>query len=199
MKKRAEGAAVIGISSGGTIDPRSGEVWESKPTIPDHQGTRFTFDAPTVALNDGLATAWGHACLPQFAGKRVATLALGTGVGAGFVAEGKLMMGPYGQYPRLNDLPLLDGRTVEQALGGLSLTSDPTSVGRDVAREALRRSVELIRTMWFPDVLVVCGSVGLSDILADECERLEVIPSPFGVDAGLMGAASLVRYPGWQH
>ena len=56
-----------------------------------------------------------------------------------------------------------------------------------------------IGVLRFPDVLVVCGSVGLSDILADECERLEVVPSPFGVDAGLMGAAALVRYPGWQH
>ncbi|MBI3721625.1 MAG: putative N-acetylmannosamine-6-phosphate 2-epimerase, partial [Fimbriimonas ginsengisoli] len=83
VRSRAHGLglAAVGISSGGTIDPRTGVVVESKGTIPDHAGHGFGdlgLDIPIRALNDGLATAWGHACHPAFAARRVATLALGT-------------------------------------------------------------------------------------------------------------------------
>lgn len=180
----------VGVSSGGTIDPVTNTVIEAKPLIPDHVGVRFAFgDLPTVALNDGLAAAWGHACLAEYAGRRVATLALGTGVGFGLVDRGTILMGPQGQYPRLNDLGFVIG-TVEDALGGAALTENPTPEQRERARDAARAAVEVVHSLMLPDVIVLCGAVGLTDWL-----DLELPKSPFGADAGLYGAAALAIYP----
>ncbi|MCG9895624.1 MAG: putative N-acetylmannosamine-6-phosphate 2-epimerase, partial [Fimbriimonadaceae bacterium] len=98
QQARSAGVDRLGISSGGTLDPHDqGHVWEAKDFIPDHRGTRFVWPGlEAVALNDGLANAWGLSHTPVAAGRRVVGLALGTGVGAGLVSEGRLHMGPRG-------------------------------------------------------------------------------------------------------
>ncbi|HVL39477.1 MAG TPA: putative N-acetylmannosamine-6-phosphate 2-epimerase [Fimbriimonadaceae bacterium] len=189
----------VGISTGGTVDPHTGEVWEAKPIIPGHAGTVFdeaTVGVPTLALNDGLATAWGHANLPQFAGRRVATLALGTGVGCGFVVEGSIWMGPRGEYPRLNDMPSgVRDLTVEQALGGASLGEAPGGEAIRDAVQAFLQSSLMLQEMLFPDEIVVCGGVGLGDWIAPFLRGQGLSASPFGEDAGLYGAAALALFP----
>lgn len=183
------------VSSGGTIDPRTGEVWESKPMIPGHLGTVFdesTLGVPAVAINDGLATALAHARLPHFAGRRVATLALGTGVGAGVVSEGRLLMGRRGEYPRLNDLPLASGGTVEDALGGAALTPNPPEEAQARAVEAYRLAAKILRETLHPDALVVCGAVGLSEWLRPHLAG--ALPTPLAPDAGLAGALSIAEW-----
>ncbi len=193
----ASQVVALGVSSGGTIHPETGEVWEAKAIIPEHVGTRFNssaFGIPTVALNDGLATAWGHACLPQFAGKRVATLALGTGVGFGFVSEGKLWMGKRGEYARINDLPSRHGN-IEQLLGGAYLGETPSEDQQQKAIEAFHTALQIARTTLFPDVIVVSGGVGLSKFLSMDIARQRLVESPFGEDAGLFGASALALYP----
>ena len=165
--------------------------------IPEHLGTVFseaTLGVPTLALNDGLATALGHARHPRWAGRRVASLALGTGVGAGVVLDGELLRGPRGEYPRLNDLRVAGPRTVEEELGGAALSPSPTVAQRERAIEAFRVALSALRGMVFPEVVVVGGGVGLSpwmaSVIADEgCEV-----SPFGAEAGLYGALSLARW-----
>jgi len=189
----------LGIGSGGTIDPATGVVLEAKEEIiPDHIGARFTereYGVPTVALNDGLATAWGHACHPAFAGTRVATLALGTGVGCGFVDRMKLHMGSHGEYPRLNDLGVLPGQTFEELLGGASLSGlMAESEAQDKARFAAVRAVRTLQALYLPDAVVLCGGVGLSDWLGLE-DLVTVHRSPYGEDAGLFGAAWLALMP----
>jgi N-acetylmannosamine-6-phosphate 2-epimerase/N-acetylmannosamine kinase len=188
--------ARLGVSSGGTIDPITGVVIEAKPIIPNHEGARLSireFGIPTIALNDGLATAWGHACHPRFAGKRVATLALGTGVGCGFVADHRLWMGPHGEYPRLNDLSPLADQSFEDLLGGASLTADPSNSQKDAARYAAVRAIRTLQALYMPEVIVLCGGVGLSEWL--ELGDFEtVVLSPYGADAGLFGAATLALY-----
>lgn len=184
------GVCVVGVGTGGTVDPTTGQVVESKETIGDNVGTVFSSDGlgvRTIALNDGLATAWGHGCNPMFAGKRVATLALGTGVGCGLVVGQKLLAGWSGGYPRLNDLRMPGGGTVEEALGGAVLSSGGSM---DRALEAARFAVEAVRALWMPDEIVVCGGVGLAMKGVDG-----VMPSPYGEDAGLYGAAALALYP----
>lgn len=185
----------VGVSSGGTIDPATGEVWEAKPIIPDHVGTIFGFSVPCYAINDGLATAWGHARHPAFAGQRVLTLALGTGVGGGFVAEGRLWHGRRGEYPRFNDLTLPTGETVEAALGGLSLTAEPDDLQKAKACSALETVVKMARETLFPDVIVVCGGVGLAPWMSSTLESLGCVESPYGSEAGLFGAASIALNP----
>lgn len=187
----------LGIGTGGTIDPTTGEVWEAKDIIPDHQGSVFnsdTFGVPTVALNDGLATAWGHYCHPTMAGKRVATLALGTGVGAGFVSEGRILCGSKGEYLRINDLYLANGKTVEEVLGGAGLTESPSALQQKEAIEAFTYAVEHLKKSYFPDEIVVCGSVGLSDWLRPTVKAAGCVVSPYDDEAGLKGAYQLAYY-----
>lgn len=183
----------VGISSGGTIDPVSATVVEAKPIIPNHEGTCFRWEGlRSVALNDGLATAWGHAMHPTYAGMRVASMALGTGVGFGLVDRGRILMGPHGEYPRLNDQWLGQAGTYEDQLGGLQLTTNPTQEQRILAQQAFDQAVQMVRSLYYPDVVVVCGGVGLSDWLQLPSE---VVRSPYGSMAGLEGAAQLVRNP----
>ena len=195
---RNSGVSAVGVSTGGTVDPRTGELWEAKALIPDHVGSIFseqTLGVPTVALNDGLASAWGHACLPQYAGKRVATLALGTGVGCGFVANGTIQMGHRGEYPRLNDMPGPGGKSFEEMLGGAALSPDPTASQMATALQAFLQAGIVLQEMYFPDQIVVCGAVGLSKWLSMYLQSPGLSASPFGLDAGIHGAAALVLFP----
>jgi|CXWL01.1.fsa_nt_gi N-acetylmannosamine-6-phosphate 2-epimerase/N-acetylmannosamine kinase len=184
----------VGISTGGTVAPGVNLVVESKPSIPDNERCLFLkiiggSIEHVQALNDGLATAWGHYCHPQFAGKRVATLALGTGVGFGLVDKGQILMGQHGGYPRINDVPTVLGETFEELLGGAALTPDPTPTQKLRAIEAGHCAVQLINSLFYPDEIVVCGGVGLCDWM-----DLGLPKSPYGADAGLYGAAALVRF-----
>src|SRR5262249_7888561 len=149
----------------------------------------------TLAHGDGHATAWGHACLPQFAGRRVATLALGTGVGCGFVESGRIWAGRKGEYPRINDLPSAAGVSYEELLGGLHLTKTPTDEQKQHAIKALEGALYAIRNLYFPDDVIVGGSVGLSDWMRPYLDDFGALPSPFDHDAGIYGAAALALYP----
>ncbi len=185
----------IGVSTGGTVNPLTTLVVEAKPIIPDHEGTNFQRAIPhrhVRALNDGLATAWGHANLPEYAGKTVVTLALGTGVGCGVVRDGRILMGPQGEYPRLNDLPTSSGRSFEELLGGAALTPEPTESQILDALEAAHSAEDILRAVYHPHAIVRCGGVGLADWM-----EIHADPTPFGPHAGLYGAAALILFPTW--
>lgn len=192
------GARHIGVSAGGTINPHTNVVIEAKGFIPDYVGQSFNIEGFAVrALNDGLATAWGHACHPRYAGKKVATLALGTGVGAGVVERGRIVTDRFGSYPRLNDLPTENGYTVESSLGGLGLGTEPSVDQIRMALSAADTAFKALLTH-YPDVFVVCGGVGLSHWFRAAPQHwlgLNIEFSPYGADAGLYGAAHLVLHP----
>ena len=88
--------------------------------------------------------------------------------------------------------------SLEHLLGGLNLGTNPSEPQREAARRALRTAVRAVRELYFPDVTVIGGSVGLADWLADEVAELGLVRSPFGTDAGLHGAAALAIHPGWR-
>lgn len=166
--------------------------------MPDQVGIVFneeTLGVPTYSHGDGHATAWGHANLQRFAGRRVVTLAVGTGVGCGFVQEGRIWSGPRGEYPRVNDLPSKLGKTYEELLGGQHLTKEPTEQQKADAVLALEGSVSALQGLYYPEDIVIAGSVGLCDWIRPHVERLGLIPSPFDHDAGLYGAAALALFP----
>jgi len=195
------GVTRVGVSAGGTIDPKTGEVWEAKDFIPEYLGTVFSLQGVEMtALNDGLAAAWGHFCRPGSCFRRVAALALGTGVGAGLVINGGILCGPRGEYPRWNDLLLPSGKSVEGVLGGLSLTASPTESQMDEAEGAARFVLRSMDQLWMPDKIVITGGVGLSSwmqsrlIEASEPIRAQIEFGP--EEAGLQGAAALVLHPG---
>lgn len=165
--------------------------------MPDHIGLTFdekTFGVPTYAHGDGHATAWGHACLPEFAGKRVATLALGTGVGCGFVQQGKIWAGRRGEYPRINDLPAPGGKSYEDLLGGFHITREPSEETKEHGRIALKGAVSALRDLYFPDEIIMAGTVGLSEWLREAVTEEGLKITPFGGDAGLYGAAALAIF-----
>lgn len=189
------GVTKLGIGAGGVIDPFNGFVSEAKGIIPDHVGHTLRdpqLEACVVALNDGLATAWGHACLPDNAGLRVASITLGTGVGCGFVANGRIWTDCTGNYPRINDLRIAEGKTLEDRLGGAAL-SEGTS-NDELAVAAAETAIEAVRGMYFPDRIVLSGGVGLSPTMKGLLGQ-DVWASPFGEDAGLYGAAALALFP----
>ncbi len=201
IRERAAEAGVkrLGLSTGGVTDPRTGEVWKAKEYLMhDQVGIRFTEETlgvPTHAHGDGHASAWAHANLAQFAARRVATLALGTGVGCGFVTNGKIWAGRRGEYPRVNDLSSSLGPTFEELMGGIHITSEPTDEQKERAIVALKGAVSALQGLYYPDDIVVCGSVGMSDWMAPHVADLGLTPSPFGHDAGIYGAAALVLFP----
>jgi putative N-acetylmannosamine-6-phosphate epimerase len=198
----SSGVGVLGVGTGGIVDPETGEVWTAKEYLmPDHIGIRFdesTLGVPTYAHGDGHATAWGHACLPQFAGSRVATLTLGTGVGCGFVVDHRIWSGRRGEYPRINDLPAPGGMTYEDLLGGINLGLDPTAEQKEKAVTALQGAVSALRGLYFPDHIVISGSVGSCEWLSPAIDEVGAVLSPFGSDAGLYGAAALALFPSYR-
>ncbi len=184
-----------GVSSGGIIDPVSGQVVSAKETIPGLEKASLKLDAETFAINDGLAQAWGHACYPLFAGKSVATLALGTGVGTGFVHKYQFVPVTRGFPSGINDLYTSSGQTVEALCGGLALGKDPDSEARSVAIAAAREAVRIIESVYAPEIIVVSGGVGLTEWMLEALVDGIVQPTPFGHDAGLYGAAALALFP----
>jgi len=198
----------IGISSAGVV--WDNVVTLSKKFIPENQGTDYNVlrehlsgDDPigVIALGDGHASAWAHACHPDFAGKDIVVMAIGTGLGFGHVREGKIEMGKHGEYSRLNDLPGPGNKTFEQLLGGAGLTPNPSDEQKEMANRAVEHAIRMVSTFLFPDVVVVCGTVGMQPWLNLELPEQEGWPnvpvarSPFGADAGLYGAAALALYP----
>jgi putative N-acetylmannosamine-6-phosphate epimerase len=196
------GVERVGVSTGGVVDPASGEVVDAKEYLMhDHIGIVFderSLGVPVNAFGDGHASAWAHANLPEFAGKRVATLAIGTGVGCGFVQNGKIWAGRRGEYPRINDLHSASGEPYEKLMGGMFVTKDPSDEQKEVAKSALHGAAAALNGLYFPDNLVICGSVGMSDWMAPELQIINATPSPFGAHAGLYGAAALALFPDYR-
>ncbi|HEY3780385.1 MAG TPA: putative N-acetylmannosamine-6-phosphate 2-epimerase [Fimbriimonadaceae bacterium] len=197
----------VGISTGGVV--KNNIVTISKSTMPENVGTDFSVlgsfiaaqEPKVVALDDGHATAWAHACHPDYAGKNIAVLTIGTGVGFGFVKEGRIEQGPGGEYTRINDSLAPNGETYEELLGGLFLTPHPSEEQKKMANQAIGEVFRLVTTFLFPDLILVSGTVGMQSWLNLELQPKEgfpvtpIIRSPFGADAGIFGAAAVALYP----
>ncbi|MEZ5163862.1 MAG: putative N-acetylmannosamine-6-phosphate 2-epimerase [Fimbriimonadaceae bacterium] len=185
---RRHGVKRLGVSTGGTFDPQQNRIAEAnEDIIPDLVGKNF--DIPEIevtALNDGLATAWGHAQHPAFATKRLVTLAIGSGVGVGIVDREQILT-QNGEYPRLNDLPYRD-TTVEAVLGGKHGTGSDED-----KQQALEFCLDVAR-LYAPDHIILCGGVSNAS-WAQTAVRGNVHVSPYSEDAGLTGAAWLALNP----
>jgi putative N-acetylmannosamine-6-phosphate epimerase/predicted NBD/HSP70 family sugar kinase len=196
-KAKEAGVERIGISSGGVIDPQLAYITRAKDFIPEHEFTSFTISGCKVfAINDGLATAWGHACHPDYVGGRTASLALGTGVGSGFAEGDHLVCSEGGMPPEINDMQFDAQGTVEDAVGGLSYSNSNDPKAKDRAESAAKYAIGVMRTVWAPDNIVIGGGLGLSNWMREALkDEPGVTQSPFGEDAGIYGAAALALWP----
>ena len=104
-------------------------------------------------------------------------------------------MGHRGEYPRLNDMPGPGGKSFEEMLGGAALSPDLTASQMATALQAFLQAGIVLQEMYFPDQIVVCGAVGLSKWLSMYLQSPGLSASPFGLDAGIHGAAALVLFP----
>jgi glucokinase len=97
----AEEVVAIGISAAGMVDSRNG-VMRFAPNLAwrdaDLVGRlRAAFGLPTSADNDNTAAVWGEYRLGAGRGYRfVLHVGVGTGIGGGLVADGKLYRGAHG-------------------------------------------------------------------------------------------------------
>jgi N-acetylmannosamine-6-phosphate 2-epimerase/N-acetylmannosamine kinase len=116
------------------------------------------------------------------------------------VNDGCILMGPGGEYPRINDLPTEMGRSFEELLGGAALSQYPSPEQMELAKVAADAAMHTVWQLYYPDVIVLCGGIGLADWVSGDAElegrgSPQVVRSPFGPDAGLYGAAALALFP----
>lgn len=185
---RDRGVSRLGISTGGIFDPQQARIVDAnEKIIPDLIGKNF--DIPgieVITLNDGLATAWGHAQHVNFATKRLITLALGSGVGVGIVDRGQIIT-QSGEYPRLNDLSFRE-TTVESVLGGKH------GIGSDEMKQAAFEFCLDVMRLYSPDHIILCGGVTNAPWIQKLIDG-NISISPYGEDAGLIGAAWMALNP----
>ena len=115
-------------------------------------------------------------------------------MGAGFVSDGRILCGKRGEYLRINDLYLANGKSIESVLGGAGLGENPTLDQIAEATEAFRFAVDYLRKSYFPDEVVISGGVGLSEWLRPYVEEMGCVASPYAEEAGLYGAYQLAYY-----
>ena len=114
-----EGVCGIGVSSGGVIDPRTGDVTYANDMMPGWGGTHLGSELtaatglPTRVLNDVHAHALGEA--RWGAGRDAASclvMAVGTGIGGAFVEHGHIMLGAHNEAGHIGHVSCTDAAGV---------------------------------------------------------------------------------------
>ena len=114
-----EGVEGIGVSSGGVIDPRTGDVTYANDMMPGWGGTHLGAELaaatglPARVLNDVHAHALGEA---RWGAGRDAqsslVVAVGTGIGGAFVERGRIMLGAHNEAGHIGHVSCTDAAGV---------------------------------------------------------------------------------------
>lgn len=150
----------IGVSSGGVIDPRTGDVTYANDMMPGWGGTRLgaqlhaAFGVPVRVMNDVHAHAlgearWGagqglHSCL---------VVAVGTGIGGAYVSGGRIMLGAHNEAGHIGHVACSDAVGVPCSCGATGHL-EPIAAGPGI----IDRYVELGGTPILPDGTPVDGA-----------------------------------------
>lgn len=114
-----EGVVGIGVSSGGVIDPRTGDVTYANDMMPGWGGTHLGAELtaatglPARVLNDVHAHALGEA--RWGAGRDASSclvVAVGTGIGGAFVERGYIMLGSHNEAGHIGHVSCSDAAGV---------------------------------------------------------------------------------------
>lgn len=121
-----ESLAGIGVSSGGVIDPRTGDVTYANDMMPGWGGTHLGSELtaatglPARVLNDVHAHALGEARWGAGAGKQSCLVAaVGTGVGGAFVERGLIMLGAHNEAGHIGHVSCSDAAGIPCQCGAV--------------------------------------------------------------------------------
>ncbi len=112
LKKQAQKAQLIGLAFAGTLDPAQGIIYHSAnlpgwARVPIRQELEERFNLPVFLGNDANLACYGEARMGGGQGvKNCLMLTLGTGIGAGAMVAGKLLVGAQGLALEAGHLPI---------------------------------------------------------------------------------------------
>jgi glucokinase len=145
-RKMAEGACAVGVGCPGVIDPRTGALVDQTPHLslprdfPLAAHLSRELGLPVYADNDANLAAWGEARMGAARGVRVSvTFTVGTGVGCGIVAEGRVLRGAWGGAGEIAHAGF--GSTGSVCVCGVVGCLEPLSGGEGLARRALEAGI----------------------------------------------------------
>jgi len=187
LRGRFAGVARVGVSIGGPLNTRTGEIL-SPPHLPgwDHipltEILRRELGLPVVVEHDAAACLeaewlWGAAVGATHA----AYLTCGTGFGAGVMIDGRVLRGPAGQSPEIGHVRLADDGPV---MFGKAGCSESFCSGEGLPKLA---------AMMFPNRFAAPDRNGLEDACNDDAEtrgRDAGVPPASG-EAGLTSSNGL--------
>lgn len=144
-----EGADCVAIASAGDIDTETSVITYATENLPGMIGFDFAsfckeeFNLPAKAINDAHAALLGEMVFgagKEYLDKRVVMLTLGSGVGGGYFADGKIVSNEQNDYGRFGHVCLFDegrectcGRKgcAEMYLSGRAIHRDAAAMGID--------------------------------------------------------------------
>ena len=112
-------ACGIGVSTGGVVDPLTGDITYANDMMPGWGGTHLgaeleaRFDLKAHVMNDVHAHALGEARWGAGRGaESVFVCAVGTGIGGAFVERGHLLLGAHGAATNIGHVTCADARGI---------------------------------------------------------------------------------------
>ncbi len=152
---RRHEVSAVGVGAAGFVNEAAGTVafapnlaWRDEPLRAKVEGM---IGVPVVVENDGSASAWAEARFGAARGHaHVIFISVGTGIGAGFVLDGRLYRGRWGMAGEPGHFRVVpDGRLCgcgnrgcwEQYASGNALTTE----ARDLARRSPRGAARLLQ------------------------------------------------------
>lgn len=137
----------IGLGTPGTHDQSSGMLVGSTPHLPFWNGfplrsmVETRLESPVRVDNDANLAALAESRFGAARGARLSlTITVGTGVGCGIVADGKLVRGAFGGAGELGHLPIGSGAVACRC--GVECCVEPEISGSGLVRGAEARGVE---------------------------------------------------------
>lgn len=145
----------IGVSSGGVIDPATGNVTYANDMMPGWGGTHLgaelhaIFGIPVKVMNDVHAHAFGEAFWGAgFSKMSTLVCAVGTGIGGAYVERGHIMLGAHSEAGHIGHVACTDAAGIPCSCGRRDtsspspqalVSSSATSSSADAARSTTER------------------------------------------------------------
>lgn len=179
--------AAIGVATGGQVDPLTGQVVHATDNIPGWTGLTLAeklaaaLHLPTVVENDANCFALAEAVLGAGQGyKHLLVVAIGTGVGAGIVIDGKLYSGWQGKAGEV-------GHVCVKATNGR-----PCTCGRSGCLESYTASRIIVANSGFPTIQAVAAAYQAGEQIAAVDEAADWLGFGLASFAHVLGPEAIV-------